>query len=285
MDSDRRHQLAQNSLGNWLVDQYDDFIKPNSQLIGWVVIGFLVFLIGMMLTVSMVKTSNARAWQQYFSAFGSDNPEASFQALVESVPTGPTAAQARLTFAQFLTGDATNLLTTDKAKAEEKLETALRMLDTARSTAKDEFQQQQLLFGKATAFETLAACRSGKNDLAEAEKAYKEIAQQWPNSYYGQRAQRQLTVLERPDTRKFYDQVAAIVPETPKADEFKVDIDKKDAFSSGPTSFDPAKAVGGASALSGGLDSLAPSTTPAEPMKEEPKKEEPAPTTEEKKTE
>ncbi len=245
MDSDRRHQLAQNSLGNWLVTQYEDLIKPNSQLISWLTIAFLVFLCGVLLTVHMLKSNTSRAWQQYFNAFASPDPEASLQALIDSGATGPIAAQARLTFGQVLLSDAEMLLTTDKKKAEEKLEKSLTLFQAALHSTDSEEMRRQAVYGTAVACETLAGCRTGKNDLAEAEKKYKEVAERWPNSLYGQRAKKQIELLSKPETRSFYDFVASIVPETPKDDEFKVDINKKDPFVDGPAGFDPLKAIGG----------------------------------------
>ena len=269
MDSERRHHLAQNSLGNWLVEQYEDVIKPNGQLIGWLGIAFLVFLCGGLLTINMLKASTAKSWQQYFTAFASGDPEASFQALVDSGSTGPAAAQSRLTFAQLLSNDAETLLTTDRKKAEEKLEKSLSMFQAAQNLANNDDVRRQALFGAAMVHEILAACRTGKSDLADAEKKYKEVADRWPNNLYGRRAKQQLDLLAKAETRTFYDFVAIAASETPKDDDFKVDINITDPFAGGPAGFDPLKAVGG-------LDSITPSAPSAteEPKPMEPPKSE-----------
>ena len=256
MDSERRHHLSQNMLGNWLVEQYEDVIKPNGQLIGWLSIAVLVILCGALLTLSMLKANSAKSWQQYFLAFSSGDPEASFQALVNSGSTGPAAAQSRLTFAQLLANDAERLLATDKKKGEEKLEKSLMMFQAAQNLANSDDVRRQALFGEAMAHEILAACRTGKNDIADAEKKYKEVADRWANHLYGRRAKQQLELLAKAETRAFYDFVAAAATEAPKDDDFKVDINIQDPFADGPTGFDPLKAIDG-------LNSMNPPPAPA----------------------
>ena len=245
MDSDRRHHLTHNSLANWLIAQYEDMIQPNSQLIVWLGIAFLVFVCGGLLTVNRIKENTAKAWQQYFTAFASPDPEASFQALIDAGSSGPAAAQSRLTFAQLLLNDAGMQLSVDKKKAEEKLEKSLMMFQAAQSLADKDDVRLQALFGAAMVHETLAACREGKNDLVDAEKKYKEVAERWPNTLYGRHAKKQLELFAKAETRSFYDFLASTMPESPKDDEFKVDINKTDPFLDGPTAFDPLKTLGG----------------------------------------
>jgi len=245
MDRERRHQLAQNSLSLWLYTQYEDVFKPNSQLISWLFIAFLVLLCGVFLTRSLLEGNSAKSWQQYFMALNSSDPEASFQALVEdpSSASGPAAAQMRLTYAQILANDVETLLESNKSKATDKLEKSARMFQVAHDLADNDGIRQQAVYGAAVACEALAACRTDKNDLAEAEKKYKELVDRWPDSLYGQRAKKRLAQLAKPETRTFYEYIATAAPITPKDDGINVDFDKTDDFSDGPRDFDPAKAL------------------------------------------
>jgi len=251
MDRERRHQLAQNELRNWLYTQYEDVIKPNGQLIGWLFVAFLVLVCGFFLTRSLLQANYSKSWQQYFTALYSDDPEASFQALVEdrSSAKGSAAAQIRLTYAQILSSGAEVLLATDKTKAVEQWEKSAQMFQAALDLADNDGIRQRAVYGSAVTYETLAAHRIGNNDLAESEKKYKELVDRWPDSLYGQWASKRLVQLAKSETRAFYDFIAVAVPATQAADHRIVDIDRTDFFFDGPGDFDPLKI----------LDSITPS--------------------------
>ena len=245
MDRERRQQLSQNSLSKWLYTQYEDVFKPNSQLIGWLFIAILVLLCGFFLTRSLLEANAAKSWQQYFTALYSSDPETSFQTLVDdrSSASGPAAAQIRLTYAQILANDVESLLASNKSKATDKLEKSIQMFQASQQLANNDGIRQQAVYGAAVAYETLAACRTDKDDFAEAEKRYKEIIDRWPDSFYGQRAAKRLVLLAKPETRSFYEFIATAVSPDSQDDEVKVDIDTTDFFSEGPGDFDPAKAL------------------------------------------
>ena len=235
MDRERRHHLAQNSLSNWLYTQYEDVFKPNSQLISWLFVAFLVLVCGFFLTRFLLQTSSAKSWQQYFTALYSPDPEASFQLLVEdrSSAKGPAAAQIRLTYAQILLSGSQRLLAADKAKAVEQLEKSVPMFQAAQKLADNDGIRQSAVYGSAVAYETLAACRTAGNDLAEAEKAYQELVNRWPDSLYGQRAAKRLVQLAKPETREFYHFIAnappiTVVPAAPPVNPLVPGINKED---------------------------------------------------------
>jgi tetratricopeptide (TPR) repeat protein len=248
MDSDRRHQLAQNELAHWLITQYEEWLKPNAYLIGGGTIAILVLLGTFFGSTGLSDWNKAQIWNGYYAAIHSENSTEALQLLVET-SKGTIAEQARLTLAQIQLGEACHLLFTDKSKAIESLEKSLEQFQFLQKNANDKNILLQTNFGLAQTWETLAAARVGNNDLAEAEKEYKKIAEQYPNEFLGQKAQKQLRLISNANTRKFFELAAAKVAEPPKQDDFKVEIDKKDPFLDNAKDFDVQKVLEGGSSL------------------------------------
>ncbi len=241
MDSNRRHQLSENSLAKWFKKQYDEWIAPSGSLLGTIVLVVLLVVCSILFFQRYIAWGRSAAWNNLQAALASENPMDELNVLAETAKE-PVRTQARLSLAQLLFGEGCSLAVTDKSKALEQLEKAVehfRYLENATAVS----VRQQAMFGLAQSLETLAAVRSG-SDLAEAEKMYQKIATQWPDDFCGKRSAKQLAFVTLPSTKKFLELAAAKVVELPKAEDFKVDIDTKDAFIDGPQSFDPAKALG-----------------------------------------
>jgi hypothetical protein len=246
MDSDRRHQLAQNELARWLVTQYEEWLKPNAYWIGGGTIAILVLLGAFLGSSGISEWNKAQIWNGYYAAIHSENSAETLKLLAET-SKGTIAEQARLTFAQIQLGEGCHLLLTDKSKATESLEKSVEQFQFLQKIANDKNIQLPANFGLAQAWETLAAARVGKNDLAEAEKEYKKVAELYPNEFLGQKAQKQLLLISNANTRKFFELAAAKVTEPPKQDDFKVEIDKKDPFLNNSKDFDVQKVLEGGS--------------------------------------
>jgi hypothetical protein len=248
MDRDRRHQLAQNALAHWLVTQYEEWLKPNAYLIGGGAIAILVLLGAFFGSTGISDWNKAQIWNGYYNAIHSEKSTEALQLLV-TTSKGTIAEQARLTLAQIQLGEGCHQLLADKAKATESLEKSVEQFQFLQKNANDKNILLQANFGLAQAWETLAAARVGKNDLAEAEKEYKKIAEQFPNEFLGQKAKKQLLLISNANTRKFFELAAAKVTEPPKQDDFKVEIDKKDPFLNNAKDFDVQKVLEGGSSL------------------------------------
>ncbi|MDR0703413.1 MAG: hypothetical protein LBF88_00320 [Planctomycetaceae bacterium] len=248
MDSGRRHQLAQNELLHWLVTQYEEWLKPNAYWIGGGTIAILVLLGAFLGSSGISEWNKAQIWNGYYAAIHSENSTEALQLLVET-SKGTIAEQARLTLAQIQLGEGCHQLFTDKVKATESLEKSVEQFQFLQKNANNKNILLQANFGLAQAWETLAAVRVGKNDLAEAEKEYKKIAEQYPNEFLGQKAQKQLLLISNANTLKFFELSAAKVTEPTKQDDFKVEIDKKDPFLDNSKDFDVQKVLEGGSSL------------------------------------
>ncbi len=266
MDSNRRHKLAQNSLAYWIFRQYDEWIRPYGQWIGLaalVIAALLVIFIG---TTRLQEANRRGAWDQYSQALISENREANLQVIAETI-NGPVANQARLSLAQIQLAEGCNAVLFDKKRAEESLTKAVDHFQAADKHATDTEQRRQAVFGEAEAWETLAAVRTGKNDLAEAEKTYARVAELWPEDYWGKKAKDKLEFIKRPDTKKFFELAAARVIEAPAADGPSVEIDRDNPGLEGPGGFS--------------LEQFETPGTPSEPKTEAAPKTEEAPKTDE----
>lgn len=241
MDSKRRHELSQNFLANWLISQYEDWIRPNSGLISWAILIVLLVIAILLFSARVVAWNKASAWRQYTSAVASTDAASSLEALAEA--GGPVAIPSRLSLGQILLADACNGMFQNKAESLEKTEKAIVHFRWVRDHAKEDGVRQQALWGLGQSLETAAALRTDKSDLEEAIKAYKTLIERWPNDYLGQRAAKQLAFLERPGTKKFLELAANRVEEKPQAEDFKVEIDKQDPFSAGPGGMDALKSL------------------------------------------
>jgi hypothetical protein len=248
MDSNRRHHLAQNELSHWFITQYEEWLKPNAYWIGGGTIAILVLLGAFFGSAGISEWNKAQIWNGYYAAIHSENSTDALE-LLAATSKGTIAEQARLTLAQIRLGEGCHLLLTDKSKATELIEKSIGQFQLLQTNAKDKDILLQASFGLAQAWETLAAARVGKNDLTEAEKEYKKITEQWSNEFLGQKAKKQLLLISRTNTQKFFELAAAKVTEPPKQDDFKVEIDKKDPFLNNSKDFDIQKALDGGSAM------------------------------------
>lgn len=241
MDSKRRHELSQNFLANWLITQYEDWIRPNSGLLSWAILIVLLIIAALLLSARVVGWNRASAWRQYSSAVASADAATSLETLAEA--GGPVAVPSRLSLGQILLADACNGMFQNKSESLGKTEKAITHFRWVRDNAKEDAVKQQAIWGLGQSWETAAALRTDKTDLDEAAKAYKTLIERWPNDYLGRRAAAQLAFLERPGTKKFLELAANRVEEKPQADDFKVEIDTKDPFSAGPGGLDALKSL------------------------------------------
>ena len=285
MDSNRRHQLAENSLAKWFNTQYEEWIAPNSGLLSTLVLVILIVLCAVMIISRYMEWQKATEWKKFYSAFNAENFQDELQALAETSKE-PVKSRAQVTLAQVLLSEGCNLAATDKDKAVTQLENAAGQFEQLQNSAPTEAFRQQAAFGFAQAKETLASLRTGE-DLVEAEKAYRKIADQWPDSYYGVRAAKQQLLISQVGTKTFLEKSIAKAAEQPKAEDFKVEIDTKDPFMEGPQGFDIQKALDGDEKPVEEKSEMKPEVKPepaTEEKKDVPKEEtKPEPTMDEKK--
>ena len=95
--------------------QYDEWIRPNGQWIGYVVLGILVLLCIFLGSLRLMEWNKTSAWKQYYAVMHSENAVEGLEALADKIQE-PIASRAKLTLAQILLAQACNEVFTDKEK-------------------------------------------------------------------------------------------------------------------------------------------------------------------------
>ena len=235
MDSKTRHELEKNELAKWLTHQYEDWIQPNKSWLGYVVLGLLVVVVIIFATVRIDAWNRTAAWNQFYAALNSANPSAELEIVANST-RGIVGAQARLTLAQMQLAEGGVQAFIDKSAAIVLLEKAIAAFQQVQQATSDSMLLQQAGFGLGQCWETLAATRIG-DDLIKAEEEYRRVAERWGDGFKGQRAKKQLALIQQPTTKLFLERLATKKPEIPAGMEnFDVRINPNDPFF--PGSFD-----------------------------------------------
>jgi len=230
MDSKTRHELEKNELAKWLTHQYEDWIQPNKNWLGYAILGLLVIIAIIVVTARVNAWNQNAAWKQYYTALNSANANAELE-LVANATAGIVGTHARLALAQRQLAEGSAQAFDDKWEAVILLEKAITSFQQVQERMpNDPMIVQQADLGRAQCWETLAAVRSG-NDLAKAEEEYQKIAERWGDSFVGQRAQKQLALIRQPTTKMFLERMAAKTAEVPADGEgFGVNIGFDDPF-------------------------------------------------------
>jgi len=232
MDSKTRHELEQNELAKWLTNQYEDWIRPNRSWLGYAVLGLLIAIVVIFATARVNIWNQNAAWKQYYTALNSLNPDAELE-LVANSTSGIVGVYARLALAQRQLSEGSVQAFISKPEAIVLLEKAIASFQQVQRMAGDPMILQQAGFGLGQCWETLAAVRVG-NDLAKAEEEYQRVAERWEGGFMGQRAQKQLALIQQPTTKMFLELMAAKTVEIPSGmDGFRVDFDRDDPFPGG----------------------------------------------------
>jgi len=219
MDSKQRHEWEQNELAKWISAQYQDWIRPNSGWLGYAVLGVFI-VIAIIIVTARVNTWNQNtAWKHYYAALNSANAESELEILANST-SGVTGTYARLALAQRQLAEGCSQVFIDKSRAIGLLEKAIASFQQVQKTANDPAILQQAVFGAGLAWETLAAARVG-DDLAKAEEAYQQVIERWEDGLMGQRAHKQLALIQRQTTKNFIELSAKKVVEETESPELE----------------------------------------------------------------
>jgi tetratricopeptide (TPR) repeat protein len=204
MKSERRHELEQNMLADWLGETIAK-IKPYSSTI---LLAVLVVVLGLVVAQWFVGHSFATwsgAWDAYFAAFDDPNASEEFDKVAETYPRSEVADWATVTAADIRLQYGCNQLFTNRTMANQELTKAvngyLKILEQARHPA----LRERATFG-------LARAKEAQGDLDDALKSYTEVVKQWPKGAFEQAAQHRADDLGRKSTKQFYDNFAKANP-------------------------------------------------------------------------
>ena len=196
MKSERRHELQHNELAEWLAKTVLT-IKPYQNMI------FLAVLLGLGLAVAytlwarLAAAETAKAWDAVGAAMGTGEL-ADLVGVVEQYPGTNAAHMAAVVMADYYLADGCNELFSNKANAQDKLNKAIRLYDSIIEQCQFPSIVERATFG-------LARAKEAKGKLESAEKLYQEVAAQWPDGAYAGASTKRAADLNRPATKKFYD--------------------------------------------------------------------------------
>lgn len=205
MKTERRHELEENQLAEYLQRLWIDIQRYSTAILGTavalaVVFGAYVYLTG------QAKANRALSWELYQKAISTGDDEALLK-LGQQFPDLPAGQWAQVTLADKRLAGGVDDLFRDKAEAEKSLVEAQKLYAAARASATREQRDlaERSLLGQARSEEAL-----GRVD--DAVKSYRQFVETYPKSPYLIEAEWRLKSLARLDTRKFYDWFAKYQP-------------------------------------------------------------------------
>jgi tetratricopeptide (TPR) repeat protein len=207
MKTERRHELQENALADWLGKQVD-LLKPYSTAIvaGVLITAVLIFALSQM-GQNRAKRVNL-SWDEYFEAAAIQDVEALREIGARYART-EAGAWARQSAGDISLATGSQNMFIDRAEAKTYLEKALDDFLVANKSASTDLLKQRSLLGMAQAYEAL-------NRFDEAESAYERVISGWPSSSLAKTSQQRLTFLKKPSTQEFYQWFMEQTPTVPK---------------------------------------------------------------------
>ena len=196
MKSERRHELQHNALADWL-ESTGKSIQPYLNHI---------FLVGLIVVIALLgytwwsRTSTAEkseAWNEYYLGLDTNDPEA-LNNVIENFKNSTAANMASALTGDFRLNRGGFQIFQNKATGELELTKAMRSYESTLRGAKNPMLLARATFG-------LGRANESKCELDEAERFYREVVANWPDSAYALMARERLDDLERLETKKFYD--------------------------------------------------------------------------------
>lgn len=208
MKSERRHELQQNLLADWLGRQIQA-IKPyqNAILLGIAAVFVIAALYGWW--SRQAGRTAAAAWNRVIEATllsgpGEMNPT-EFTSVQEQYPNTTAADCAAVVAGDLHLAYGCNLLFVNKATANQELRKAVENYSRVLENSRVASFRERATFGLARAAEA-------QGDLEKAMGYYEQIPRDWPQGAFVEASRRRLEDLKRPSTRAMYDRFAKFDP-------------------------------------------------------------------------
>jgi hypothetical protein len=210
MKGQRRHELEQNELADWMANLIEA-VKPYSNLIFGGVLILVILGIGITFWAHRSRAQTARAWEDFQSALSKRDP-AELDDVAKHYPGTDAAHWARVVLGDYRLREGCNELFKSRAGAKEELRKATNLYDSVLDETSNGRIRERATFGLARAWES-------QGDLKKALGLYKDLVRQWPEGPYAMIAQQRATALESPAIKQFYDKFAQFDPKPAFGDE------------------------------------------------------------------
>ena len=210
MKGERRHELEQNELADWLVDIINT-VKTYKNAILAVLILSVVTIGGYTWWVRQSAAATADGWDQFYSAFAQGGTT-EFDQIAEQYPGTHLGHWAAVIAADLHLNIGCNLLFFNKANANQELRHAVDHYTTVRRQSRRGMLLERSTYGLARALES-------QGDLEQAIQRYEDTARDWPDGAYAAASKRRADELKLQTTRQWYDRFAKFDPKPAYTDE------------------------------------------------------------------
>lgn len=214
MKAERRHELHQNKLAEWLAQVFK-VLQPHLRKITIAAVAVAVVFGLLYLWNGYLARSEAAAWDAFFETLSSGRVS-DLEKIAEQSPDSRVGHWALVFAADARLAEGCELLFKNKAEAYGQLQRAEQAYTTIITQSREPKLLERAYFGRARAREGLAATPHGWGKLDEAIGDYQHLVQTWPEGPYAALARRHLGGLDSPQGRRFYDRfVAEFDPKPP----------------------------------------------------------------------
>ncbi len=244
MRSERRHELQHNDFADWLVRWYQK-LAPHGRLIGGVCL-----LVALLVVLYVVQTNRSRAYrEEAASALWAAlrvGTTANLEDVYDNYNKTASGQMALLIAADLHLQQGCNQLTVNKADAADEIRKALDAYMQIYERPRNEELKERALWGLARAYEALASTSDGQGEADKALEYYNRLIEEFPESCYRDMAKRRTVMLQRKDTLKMLDALAAYEPPAPGASDLDLPVSDSMGFDPGslPTGGDIPEVVG-----------------------------------------
>ena len=168
MKSERRHELQENVLANWL-GEYVEAMRPHA---GAIVIGCGVLLASLVAYFALYGGfggNSAAGWDKYLVNYADTNPAEEMKTLMDEEKGSAPGLWAKLAYANFQINDAPYKLVNDRKAAESSLEESRKAFEEIEQAARASELKVQAQYGLARVYEN-------QNKLTQAREYYQKVA-------------------------------------------------------------------------------------------------------------
>lgn len=221
MKVERRHELEKNALAAWIASVIVKVQPYQNAILGCVLLVALAVVVYTWLN-RQSATASAAAWDELFGAISAGRAEPSdLEKVSKSHPGTTTAHWAAVLAGEARLAKACDELFRSKAEARDHLEDAREDFRQVLEESRVAAVRERATFGLARADEAAGdldkaieswSTPGAKQSNQKADRGYRGVLNLWPNGPFAVAAEARLKDLERPGTKKLYDDFARWEP-------------------------------------------------------------------------
>jgi hypothetical protein len=196
MDSQHRHQLQQNDLGQLALKAKPWLEQHGTKLVAGVV-AVIVVIVGLSVWMNIRTASQAESWTKLSTARTVDE----YGKVADEFPNTLAGVWARLRMGEMSLESGVAALFTDRALGLTDLETARKEFESVLSASVDlpDNVRERAMYGLAATLEAL--CDGETGPVID---AYQALLTRFPNAVFKTQVEERIKQLEKPAAREFY---------------------------------------------------------------------------------